>query len=319
MYNSDIKEEFINFYTDKENTKKNCVALFEVVARYEEKWGADICTRPTEDVIAVLDDVTGIRICTKAYRAAIIKKYLQWCVSKKIPGAINSMENIETPLGLDKLKSHTVSGPRHLQAYLDSVYSPEFQNTLDNTFRCFFWLAYGGMAEEDIFTVNTNDVDFERMIVRYRSTEVPIYREAVPAFKQCVESDAFHYERPINSKSTLVSPRITGSILIRGCRAEPNVMSFRSTLSRQSKKALESGRTELELSYFRVWLSGLFYRMHENEQLGIKPDFLPTALQISEGKTYKLDKGRNKIGARIRRLAAEYMEDYLRWKLIYKS
>lgn len=317
MYNEEQKKNFINSYTDKESTVLSCIAFFQAIEQHEIRWGADICTRQKEDIIYVLEETTGIRTVTKAGRLSILKKYLQWCLQNNIPGAIDSLKDVDKILGYDKLRTHTVANPRHLQMYLDTIFNPESENGVDNTFRCYFWLAYGGMAEEDIFTVTVNDIDLRNMIVKYKTTEIPIYKEAIQAFRNCVELDAFQVDGGVGSKYLI--PRVTGSLLLRGTKGETKIQGFRVSLSRCSKKAIDFGKTDMKLSYFRVWLSGLFYRMHENEQIGIEPDFLPIAWQLAEGKTYKLDKGRNTVSSRMRRHAAEYMEDYLRWKFIYKN
>ena len=76
-------------------------------------------------------------------------------------------------------------------------------------------------------------------------------------------------------------------------------------------------KTDLKLSYFRVWISGLFYRMYERERAGMPVDFSAAAAQFMEGKTYKLDRGRNTPEAKKRQLTRDYLEDYERWKLAF--
>ena len=36
---------------------------------------------------------------------------------------------------------------------------------------------------------------------------------------------------------------------------------------------IQNGKTELQLSYYRVWISGIFYRMYESELAGAEPVF----------------------------------------------
>ena len=70
----------------------------------------------------------------------------------------------------------------------------------------------------------------------------------------------------------------------------------------------------MQLSYYRVWLSGRFYRLYETELAGGAVDFTELAAEHMEGKTYKLGSGRNTPMAKQRKLAAEYAIDYNRWK-----
>jgi hypothetical protein len=312
MYNKEIKMEFISAYTNNENTIRNCVTFFNAISKYEEEIGADICTLQEKDLIPILEATTGIRSFSKTRRIIILKKYFQWCKeTNRVKNAGNGMDNITKIMGLGKYKTHMVSSPIHLQAYLNIAFAAESANTVDNTFRCFYWLAYGGMDEEDICKVTTADVDMENMYIKYNSTFIPIYREAVQAFIHCIKYDAFSYEHANYTKDRTIIPRADGNLLLRGFK-QPNVLSFRQSLSRRSKKIRESEKTDLELSYYRVWLSGLFYRIYEQEKMGIEPDFLSVISQLSEkDKDIKLSK--------FNQLAKEYKEDYQRWKLVFDT
>jgi len=320
LYNEERKMEFISSYTDNENTKRLCITLFKSIADYENAWGADICTRQEEELIPVVESLTGVRFLSRTRKIVILKRYIQWCIERSVPNATNGLKNVENVLGLNKLRTQMVSSPNHLQKYLDDVLHPEDMNTTDNTVRCFYWLAYGGMQEMDIMKVKVSDVDFDHMAVKYYSTEVPIYREAVKAFRYCVNSDAFLFYHPnyASDKRTMMQ-RVPGDLLLRGYKSEPNYLIFRNRLSRHSKAVRDAGRTNMELTYHRVWLSGLFYRVYEDEQIGIEPDFRPIISQLYEDKEYKLDKANTTARSKLNQLAKEYTEDYQRWKLLHRT
>ena len=319
MYNESTKTEFINSITQSESARKNYIALFDSIQPYEERWGDDICTRSIEDIRPIIEQVTGFRANAQYSRVMVLKKYTKWCVERKIPGAIDSMRDFDKLDSVNKLKTHTLSSPAHLQFYLDSILSGVSANTVDNTFRCFYWLAYGGMAERDIVLTKSSDINFQTMSIRYRTTEIPIYREALSAFRFCAESDYFNYEHPnFTNANAIAKPRVSGDLLLRNCRSQPNLLSFRSTLSHISKKALDTGKTNLEMSYYRVWMSGWFYRVYEAEQIGIQPDFRPIALRTMELKTSPEKLHTPEMHTKILRYAREYNTDYIRWKEAYK-
>jgi len=263
----------------------------------------------------VVDGLVGFRARSKWMRLIILKDYVKWCIGMKVPGACDGMLKIET-VGLEKVKHQTVANPLHLQRYLDSICEPESEETTDNIYRCFYWLAYGGVAEEDILSIKCSDVDLNNMVVRYNDTEVPIYREALPAFKNCVKLTQFVYKHP-NYDKLVYKDRADGDTLVRGIRSAPSIKAMRVELSRRSKAKMDEGKTDLKLSYFRVWISGLFYRMYERERAGMPVDFSAAAAQFMEGKTYKLDRGRNTPEAKKRQLTRDYLEDYERWKLAF--
>ena len=80
------------------------------------------------------------------------------------------------------------------------------------------------------------------------------------------------------------------------------------TYAKSLKEALDKGKTDLRLSYFKVWISGLFYRMFMDELSGIKPDFLPFVKDIDSAKGTK-----NRLND-LKNRAKYYYEDYLCWK-----
>lgn len=315
MYNEELKTKFVRGYTNSISTAEVCQTIFNAFEQYEVEWGADLCTRSTEELQPVVDGLVGFRARSKWMRLIILKDYVKWCIGMKVPGACDGMLKIET-VGLEKVKHQTVASPLHLQRYLDSICEPESEETTDNIYRCFYWLAYGGVAEEDILSIKCSDVDLNNMVVRYNDTEVPIYREALPAFKNCVNLTQFVYKHP-NYDKLVYKDRADGDTLVRGIRSAPSIKAMRVELSRRSKAKMDEGKTDLKLSYFRVWISGLFYRMYERERAGMPVDFSAAAAQFMEGKTYKLDRGRNTPEAKKRQLTRDYLEDYERWKLAF--
>lgn len=315
MYNEELKTRFVREYTDSLSTAEVCQTIFNAFEVHEKQWGADLCTKGASELQPVVDSIVGMRARSKWMRLIILKDYVKWCIGMKVPNACDGMLKIEA-IGLDKVKHQTVASPFHLQTYLDAICEPETEGTTDNIYRCFYWLAYGGVAEEDILKIKCSDVDLTNMVVKYNGTEVPIYREALPAFRNCATLTQFVYKHP-NYDKLVYKDRADGDTLVRGIRSAPSVNAMRVELSRRSKEKMDKGKTDLKLSYFRVWISGLFYRMYERERAGMKVDFSAAAAQFMEGKTYKLDKGRNTPEAKKRQLAKDYLEDYERWKLAF--
>lgn len=315
MYNTELKSRFAKEYTESISVREACFSAFTAFEKHEEQWGADLCTQPTEVLQPVVDKLLGLRSKSIQLRLTIYQEYVKWCLKNKVPGACDGMLHVDSS-GLNKMRKQTVKNPKHLQRYLDEICDTEGDETTDNTLRCYYWLAYSGMDEQDIFQVCAKDVDLSSMVVRFNNTEYPIYREAIPAIKNCMNLTQFQYKHPNYTADKIVyRDRAVGDILIRGIRSTPSISSMRAELSRRSRDRIQSGRTELQLSYYRVWISGIFYRMYESELAGAEPDFFSLVERFTEGKTYKLDSGRNTVGAKHRKLAWEYMTDYKRWKM----
>ena len=315
MYNEDLKEAFIFSYTKSISRREVCVYIFNLFEPYEREWGADLCTRPVEDLQPIANELIGLRTIGNRSRLAALRQYGMWCLENNVPGACDGVLKI-VPTNLEKVRTQTVINPLHLQKYLDALFTKESEETVDCTYRCFYWMAYGGCPEDLLLSVTTDGVDFSRMVFKAGDEEFPIYREGLEAFRKCAELKFFVYIHP-NYSNNILRQRLPGNILLRGVRSEPTLKSLRVKLSGCSKIAISEGKTDLQLSYYRVWLSGVFYRMYQLELIGQEPDFKDVAADFMKGKVYKLEKSRNLPGAKQRSLAKAYLEDYETWKMTF--
>lgn len=310
MYNSDIKMQFINQYSDNLSTRSDCISIFSATQKYEELYNADLYQFTVKDLQATMDDILGVRARSGSSRYSIIKKYINWCVDNNLPGATTAIYSIDLD-GINKLRTRTVKNPIHLQIYLDQICDSENEHTITNTYRCYYWLAYAGMAKQDIIKVRSRDVDLSTMTVEYNHESYPIYREAIPAFLNCIKLNAFTYIHPAY---TIKKNRVDGDILVRGVKSTPSTSTIKTELTKRGKKAIDLGKTDLVLSYSRVWLSGIFYRMYERELAGFPVDFSGAASFYV--KTHKIKCGADYgyLDKYQRKVEQEYRRDYIRWK-----
>lgn len=313
MYNEELKTKFINYHTTSDRTRGNCVALFNALEDFEVEQGADICTIKADLLLPALNDVMGVKSRSATTRHSILKEYAKYCINNNVDGACDALLNIVCNT-YEKLKTRTVPSPKGLQAYLDTVFDKESEQTIDNLYRCYFWLAFGGMIEDDIFEVTNNDIDFRRMVVRYdkRNTVIPIYTEALDAFYNCVELEKFRHKHSCYSEDKQMQYRIDGNLLLRGIKKDLNKSTTKAEISKRTSK------NDVKLSYLRAWMSGVFYRMWEAELLGKPVDFFYIAGERMENREYKLDSGRNTLVAKQKQLARDYLEDYRRWKMAWR-
>lgn len=311
MYNESVKREFLKTKGDSASSYES---LFEKVSKYEELLQSDICTLSASDIQLIIDDIVGLR-SSSSTRLYFLKDYVRWCINNGIPGACDGIMSVNQ-LGISKILSQMVSGPKHMQQYMDALFVPEASCTVDCIYRCYLWLAFSGMSEEEIMCVKTTDVDFNDMVVRYNDMEYPIYKEAFIAFKVCAESRIFVWINP-NGKDS-IHTRVPGDILLRGYRATPSYKTIRSELSKHAKNAIASQRTKQSISYFRAWLSGVFYRMYEAELQGMPVDFNQTAQMHMEGKEFALNNRLTLNGVR-NKISQAYLIDYKRWKSAYHA
>lgn len=313
MYNDELKRRFINQYTKSDAMASNCVYLFNHFEKYELEWGADLCTQSTEKLQTAIDNLFGLRKQSSWARITILREYVKWCISEDIAGVCDGMLHIKD-VGLNKVRMLSVASPAHLQQYLDKLFAPIEDKTTDCIYRCYLWLAYCGMPEDHVLNVTCGDVNFDNMSVRYYDDEIPLYREAFSVFRVCATTDYFNHGTPGNPGYRQVS-RVPGNELMRGVRTMPDVSAMKVKLAKRASDKF--GKDGMRISFERARLSGIFYRMYENERIGVPVDFSGVVADESQDKVYK--NGTGSRGAVINRKIKAYEEDYARWKAAFSG
>lgn len=318
MYNEKLKKEFISYLRQKRpnDTIDFCLSMFEACEPFEIEWGADLCTRNANQLAPMVEEIVGLRVKSKWKRIILLKEYVNWCIAIGVPGACNGMLQVES-VGLKKVRTQMVSSPIHLQKYLDEIFEPEQEETVDNIYRCCFWLSYMGVEEEDIVSLKCTDIDLAKRVLSYHGKEIELYHVSIPAFKNAATLTSFRFKHPNYSDKVILRDRAEGDALIRGIRNAPSTLAIRSELSRRSKKALEDGSTKSRISLQRAKLSGIFYHKYELERAGCPVSFEDVADGFIGDKVYKLDRGRNTQDAKKRQIMNDYMQDYQRWKAAF--
>lgn len=313
MYNEEQKTRFIKSYTQSLSTAKAAVRVFNFVEPYEVSWGADLCTRSAEELRPVVNAVVGRRDASKWTSLGVLRQYVRWCVAHDIPGATDGILKINSA-GLEKVRLQMVSGPVHLQRYLDSFLDPIEDETIDLVYRCFYWLAFLGFDEDEALSIRSGDVDFENMRVTYGGRSCVIYPQALPVLRKCAQLHSFRYNHP---RYTVMRDRVPGDLLLRGVKSDANISTIRSAISRRNEKAVKDRRADMRLSFTRIRTSGVFYRMYENELAGFPVDFAAVTSDFMEGKTYvNRTRSARETATTIER---EFTEDYNRWKIVFQK
>lgn len=315
MYNREIKQRFINEFSTRESVRQVCTSLFNRVARYEEVWGADVCTMGAEDVQKIIDNESGFTTTSGKMPIYVLKRYLRWCVNNNVTGATLDALRIK-PSIICAVRKSTVSGPAELQEYLDAVFSDENGGYVDNVFRCFFWLAFSGVFDRDISTIRMSDVSLTQRTIRLDGYSVSFPVEALLSMRSCVTAARFIVIP--SGVSTKYISRAEGDMLLRRSKdVKPDIQGIRTIVAKKARAALSGGKTKKVLSYHRVWMSGLFYRKLEEEKFGLEISFRPEVEWM-----ISMDKDATdyqKSSENIRKLARNYMKDYLIWKETIKE
>lgn len=318
MYNENSKLKFIKEqYPGDSSTAIFAKRLLKACGKYEREWGCDICTKSTEEVTPVLEEITGLRNASKWARMNVLRNYARWCIENNVPGACDGILNAKCD-GIDKVRKQMVRDPDHLQRVLDSVFKDEYECTIENIYRCYCWMVYSGIDGDTVFTVETSNVKLDSMEICLDDKTVKIYDQARRALHSAAYATEFQWVAS-SSKDGIAKPRkrAPGTLILRGFRGDVTPLVMRAQLSRSVKLAYEGKDDKVEISYMRLRLSGIFYRIYEREIATGEVDFSEVVDEFMNGREYNLSSGRNTIEAKRRRIEKEYMLDYQMWKTAF--
>lgn len=313
MFNEERKIKFISEMTGSEAKRRRALDVFRTVENYENRWGADVCTRTVEELQPLVDELGGIHGLQISPKLLILRQYILWCYRGRVDGA--RVDLLKTHVDATaNMRTEMVSGPEHLQKTLNAAFKPENLETADNLFRAAAWLAFAGIPAKDLFDVEITDIDLREGVIRWLGDEMPIYPQAMAAIKNCVELEGFYR---ITGKQSAWLGRAEGETLIRGQGRRMAVDSFRGRFAKCVRDAYEAGLIDVEPNFTMLWMSGMMYRMYEKEKAGVSVDFTKEAeCTVRRSKTDE-KKPEDYIKQRIRRIAKSYRTDYDTWKAAF--
>lgn len=269
MYNEEIKNGFIEKYSNNRNYKSSVLLLksiFESCEEIEKRLNKDVAEIDSiDDLQNVLDNIAGIRSSTLDPVKAILGLYFKYYHNN--PDIDLSILNNIKHVSYEVIRNSTVSSPLQLSNYLNKVFEPD--GMVDTIYRCIYWLAYSGMKDDDIYTTTIDEVDLDNMIVVHDGQVYEIYKEAINTFRICKESSSFEYAHPRYSNN-IIRDRVSGRLLVRGIKGTPKKSTSYSYIS----KRINAADIDRVVSISRARLSGVYYRTYEAECCGMPADFV---------------------------------------------
>lgn len=303
MYNEERKMRFLEETRSSTDFGKS---VFHTTESYERNAGQDLCELETEALQGIANENFGSRTRTIDSTIAFLRSYVVWCKEQGYPVS-DGIYGVKTQMD-EKMKRYMIASPRHLQAILDRSFSPVESETVDCIYRCYLWMSFSGIEESDTFEVKVDEVNFDSMVIEHGGKSFEIYREAIPAFRMACEATEFKYQHP---RYTQIRSRVPGEFLMRGIRSE----KIKSTTIRSViQKAFKA--SEVELTYNKIRMSGMFYRAYEVERMGDAVSFDDYVIEqvIKRDSTYSRNYTRNKAANMIKR---DLFDDYACWKAAF--
>lgn len=317
MYNEAVKQRYLQEMQFTETSRKWYISIFNTIEPYETAWQADLCTRTAEELRPVMDDVAGIVYSTKAKRMSALRAYVRWCLKSGIPGACSGFLELQTETdSTEKIRSRMVQSPLQLQRFLNLIFEPEDEETIDIIYRCYLWCGFFGIEENCLMDIRISDVTMDPKTktgeIRVGDDVYDICREAYRTFWLASSLKSFSYTHPLYG--AIRRDRKELDKLFIGYKGVMTLKTFRNGTFFAESAALKEGKTDMRPSYLSVKLSGLFYRMYVRECLGFDADFDRVASEIIEKKQHTPNATAESLRAQRLAKANHLKKDYLNWK-----
>lgn len=308
MYNEELKNKFIAECASTDSLAKRARYLFNGSERFERLYNKDLCAISEENIGEVVENIVGVRLGTQTVDLSMLRKYTRWCLGNNVDGACDALlgkQNVD----VQKLRDTMVDSPKGLQDLFDYALPPESDGKADNLSRGYFWMAFMGLDEKESVQITSDHVDLKNRVIRFNQKEYPIYNESIPTFRHLCVANFFFYEYA--TREAMV-PRSVGNKILRGIgeSPEPNSGSIRRSVNRKLSSAVVDRKISIKYSSLR--LSGILYRMHQEE----------VATGICDIKKWLLayDPDVNELENRRRnRREEEFRTDYERWKIAFNK
>lgn len=315
MYNKNLKEKFFAPSSGETPTlllQNEFSLLFNVSERYEAEARVDLYDLDFSEVKKIKKEFReqGSVFIGSDRTDSMFLQYLQWCQRNNVEVSPDSGLIVYCQKAAENYSRKHVSTPKNLRRALDQCFDFENEETLDNVYRAYYWLAYMGIrSQKSLEQITCDDVDLERKIVKCEGAEYPIYKEAMPSIRKCKELSTFNYKHPEYSQVSR-RERCAGDKLL--CRyktdAEIKMMGemLRGGFTRNRTKIM-FGRT-----YSAVNRSGGMYKIYMAKRAGADESAVINEIIRNTG-----DKG--DVRSRARRIEYEYRSEYRLWLEAFKD
>lgn len=322
MYNEERKLEFISSYTNNESTEKFIRWIFTQFEPYEVDSGTDLAQYSADDIERVLGDrYGGVRQKELRITVHMIMEYIKWCAQRGYDTSDGALDINVDQISANNMRSSMVSSPTHLRCILDQHFRTPEAETVDVTYRAFFWLAFMGISDKEAVTITSDNIDLNNMVINFNGHRYEIYIDSVGDLQKACSLTDFMYE---HANYTVRRSRSEGDILLRGVRSpQVDLKTIRPIITkRMSVNILTGENSRCDLSHKRIYMSGVFYRAYKRERMGLPVDFSEdVALEIERKertKKYSTSEIRT-MNFISNSMCKAYLEDYKLWKYAFSK
>lgn len=328
MYNESQKMAFVNS-RNQPTTKKFVTSIFNWFEPYENEWGMDLALQSAEVLQPVVNELSGLRSKSTELLLIMLKEYVKWLKNNGYQYG-RGIYGVQID-SIEKVRSQMISSPAHLVEVMKKVdtglkkkdgssifkgFDPAESETVDVIYRVFLWMAFSGLYDTEAIQVKDTDIDLDRLVINFNGQKYKIYQEAKLDFEKACRLTDFNYIHPHYETRR---KRVDGNLIMRSMRSEEiDLMTIRPIVNKKLNPKTEGDKSRLKvkLSYNKIYLSGAFYRMFEQERMGRPVDFSTLVAKDMKNTDYTTSATRT-LNTIANKLEREYMADYDKWKCAF--
>lgn len=313
MYNAELKTEFLQQHTSSIESIKRVTGIFNQLESFESKFGKDLSQFNLDELQEAINGVIMTRVAGRWSKLSHIRSYLKWCVRNKKPGAVYNLDLVEID-GTDKFRQNFVVSPLELHKVLNAMLAPEEDHKVDNLIRAYAWLGFCRVPFELLDTLTKDNLNFETMTIsfgeseQFKSTIPPL---AIASLRDAANLTEFYHDHKHYQN---MIPRFEGVTILRQSKSEYNPERYKEYLMKKWRAAKAAGKPYKSLSYGRLYISGWFHWMYEQEMSGYELNFA----SIVAEKLEREGRPPYKHKASFRNEIVSMEHDYNEWKGCFK-
>lgn len=272
MYNEYQKIEYI--FQQPENTQKKLTNRFKQFAKYEERYGKDLCEMSIDELKSIFPSLNIITPQTRTNVKSLISSYIDWCIYTKKTDKENSLKllSIEDIASPNVFEIKMMKSPKQAQEILDIIYPEEYRNNYPNKAilnKLIFWLFYSGVPDKDIQVLKKGSIDYDKKIV-HSPTQVgviyEVFDEVLPLWEKFVDINEIEFES-VGKRLGHSSKLVENDYLFRqfdNNKGNEHMQRhlFRNYLHRMFINYQKETGIYLLVSMSNMTLSGYFYRLY---------------------------------------------------------
>lgn len=309
MYNESIKKEYFQNYAESGRLKIE--RLFERISKIEENNDKDIFEFTESEINESIIPLLGKTQISIKQNISIFKKYVDYCIDRNLTVS-NAFINIDhLDITLTEIYFRTlVKSPEHLNEILNQIFNPISDDKIDNLFRAIFWFLYSGIKLEELLLISKDDIELKYKRIKIKDSFHLIYKESRESITWLLNNDCFI--KPIRDGSYRFVYFPDGDKVLRYFN---NLTE--SNINNRFIKLKNRRDIDTQLTVKKVYISGIFYRVYQDELRGIEPDFKKYAKETISKSEYEYNKNNSRkytYDDILERRIHEIDKDYKIWK-----